>query len=239
MQIIEWGNFLKQGLPLNNNSAAMTVGFFDGVHRGHRALIDRIVLQTRQEGGFSPVIITFRKKNNANDIYSFRQKIECFREHGIAFTVVADLTKTFMQKSGKEFLKLLKERGKMGFLAIGSNFCCGHNRDTDAQTVKKINAESGIPTEIIEVIAEEGIRISSSRIREAIISGNLGEAAAMLGRPVVLDITAPGLVLPPDGWYKVLLYDKNGGKKTEEIHIDNRTVNPGSFSKLDFIEFLA
>ena len=188
MQVIEWDNFLKQGLPLENSFTAMSIGFFDGVHKGHKALFDRVVSQASAKDAGLPVIITFRKKKNSHDIYSFKQKINLFKDYGIAITVVADLSESFMSMSGKEFLRILKEKGNMWFLAIGSNFRCGYNQDTDAQTVKKINNESGIKTEIIDVLTEQGLPISSSRIRQAIINGNLKEASAMLVRPYVLDM---------------------------------------------------
>ena len=180
MQVIEWDDFIKTGLTLENNLTAMTVGFFDGVHLGHKTLIDRIVSYGKKT---VPVIITFTKKKNSKDIYNLRQKINLFKDYGIAFTVVADLSESFKRMSGKEFLRILKEKGNMEFLTIGSNFRCGHNQDTDAQAIKKINAESGIKTDIIDVLTVQGLPISSSRIRQAILDGNLKEASAMLGRP--------------------------------------------------------
>jgi len=258
MRVIEWEAFLEEGIACGMNTA-MTVGVFDGVHRGHEALIDRIV---RHDPRMIPVIVTFREnhKNRApaysGDISSFRQKAALFESRGVAVTVVADLSGSFRRMSGSEFLRLLRERGKMGFLAIGSNFRCGYRLDTDAPMIKKLNAEEGIPTDIVEALAEEGLPISSSRIRRAITQGKLDEAAALLGRPFCLDVSgaevraegasgglicrtaALGLVLPPPGRYSVLLRKSNDdpGKRTE-ITIVEGGIRIPSCHGCEFIEF--
>jgi riboflavin kinase/FMN adenylyltransferase len=240
MQIIEWETFLEKGLPAGPGLSAMTVGIFDGVHRGHKALIERI---TQYDKRFLPVIITFKNSSTklSRDILSFRQKMRFFENAGVAVTVVAELTESFKSMKGAEFLAILRECGKMGFLAVGSNFRCGAHRDTDALTIQKLNAQAGISTEIIEVLSEEGQAISASRIRNAIANGRLKEAQGMLGRPFVLDISdavpepsvktsADSLVfsitslcriLPPPGSYEVLLHTKNDGNVIKaEIQIE-------------------
>jgi riboflavin kinase/FMN adenylyltransferase len=220
MQIIDWDTFLKEGLPVGSRLSAMTVGIFDGLHRGHRALIERIVQYDKR---YLPVIITFRNssKKPFGDILSFRQKMSLFEDAGVAITVVAELTESFKSMKGAEFLRILRECGRMGFLAIGSNFRCGAHQDTDAPMIQKINAQAGVSTEIIEVLAEEGVAISSSRIRNAIVNGRLKEAQAMLGRPFVVDITdASDRILPPPGAYEVLIHAKSdSGAIRAEIQI--------------------
>ena len=225
MRIIEWETFLAQGLPLSKAYAAISVGVFDVVHRGHQALVDRIT----QTAKASPVIITFRQnhKNYTSlypvDICSFSQKTAIFEALGIAIMVVAELSDSFRRMSGPEFFRLLREHGKMGFLAVGSNFRCGHHLDTDAPAIRQLNSREGIHTDIVETLTDDGTPISSTRIRESIRQGRLTEAAAMLGRPYILDLRdashdrkgssciysiAPlGRVLPPPGEYQVILQE--------------------------------
>ena len=264
MRIIEWDAFVKEGLPVACSKAAdmaadrvagnaakraaMAVGIFDGVHRGHKVLIEKIV--SRKE--MLPVIITFRSvlkagagKKYPGDILSFRQKTEIFESMGVAVTVAADLTGSFKRMSGEEFLAILRGCGNMGFMAVGSNFRCGHNQDTDADKIVRINTRENIQTEITEVIAEEGVPISSSRIRSAIANGKLLEAEAMLGRPYCLDLKdlaaapadsfgglvydmgaehpASSRVLPPSGTFTVMLHTKNGKEKAV-IQIEKRYI---------------
>jgi riboflavin kinase/FMN adenylyltransferase len=209
----------------------MTIGVFDGVHRGHRVLIDRTV---RHDDLSVPVIITFKQnykkagrgQDYAGDISSFRQKSALIESLGAAFILIIDFSESFRRLPGLEFIRLLEEHGNMGFLAVGSGFRCGYHLDTDAQAIQRANALRGIPTDIVEALMEGPYPISSSRIRSAIAGGGLREAAAMLGANYTADILdaavpsgGPGLawdlasrgrVLPPPGRYPVLLRGKSG-----------------------------
>ena len=265
MRILEWETFIKEGLPVNNGFAAVTVGVFDGVHRGHRAIIERVTRCGRQA---LPVIVTFRKtQKNSKPLYhgnitGFKQKTAIFQNMGLAVTVAADLSDTFRRISGEQFFNLLREHGKMGFLAVGSNFRCGHNLDTDAAAIEKMGAMKNIPVDIAEILTEEGSPISSSRIRKAINNGKLKEAALMLGRNYVLDISgantpqlkssngdiiydtsANECVIPPAGKYTVLLHEENCGSKQINIEIKENLIqisaclHPAASSNLQ-LEFI-
>ena len=139
MQVIEWRHFLKDGLPNGEKLSSMTIGVFDGVHRGHRALIEKIVSHNAEN---IPVAITFRqnhkeKKHAQKDIQTFRQKIAVFESLGVKITLVIDFTESFMRMPGIEFLEILLKHGRVGFLAIGSGFRCGYRLDTDAEAIQK------------------------------------------------------------------------------------------------------
>ncbi|MDR2742899.1 MAG: FAD synthetase family protein [Treponema sp.] len=235
MQIIEWPQFLKDGLSSGDKPTSMTIGVFDGVHRGHQVLIERIV---RHDDRFTPVIITFRQNHKKarkghgywGDILSFRQKTAFIESLGAAIILVIDFSESFRRLPGLEFIRLLEEHGNMGFLAVGSDFRCGYHLDTGAPAIQKRNALRGIPTDIVEALLEGSCPISSSRIRNAIAGGSLREAASMLGRNYTADISGafvpssgPGLtwdfassgqILPPLGSYPVLLHGRNGSDRT-------------------------
>ena len=220
----------------------MTVGVFDGVHRGHRALIERVLTFDPRA---LPVIITFRqnhkKRNPAypGDINSFRQKIALFESLGISLVVAADLNVSFRHMGGAEFLGLLRERGNMRFLAVGSNFRCGYHLDTDASGIKDMNAREWIPTDIVETLTEDGEVISSSRIRKAIFQGKLGEAQAMLSRPHILDLgDGAGQVLPPPGSYGVKFHERDGSSRAGKIEIEQGGIVDAP-PTAEYIEFLA
>jgi riboflavin kinase/FMN adenylyltransferase len=271
MQIIEWPQFLKDGLPLEGKYASMTIGIFDGVHRGHRVLIDRIV---RHDDFSVPVVITFKqnhKKANREqgymgDISSFRQKSALMENLGVALILIIDFSESFRRLSGLEFFRLLAENGNIGFFAVGSNFRCGYQLDTDARAIQRINALRGIPTDIVEVLMESTYPISSSRIRSAIAGGNLREAAAMLGYnytadisdalapsgspDLIWDIASRGRLLPPPGRYPALLHSSSGGSnqgslQTEALIEGEILRVPGTFAKnhrgidWEYMEFLS
>ena len=184
MLVIEWQNFLENGLPIKGKKSSMTVGIFDGVHRGHKALLERIVLHNAD---YSPVVITFLENhkvmnNEQRDIQSFRQRLEIFEKLGIQITIVIDFSEQFRQMPGKEFLEIILKRGNAGFFAAGNNFRCGCGLDTCAAAIQEFFAARSIPAEIIPEVMEGSLAVSSSRIREAIASGDTALAKAMLGR---------------------------------------------------------
>ena len=159
----------------------MTVGIFDGVHLGHQALLKRIV---SHDSDILPVVVTFRQnhKIESGNILTFNQRQDIFESMGIQITVVIDFTEEFKKMSGIEFLKILLERGNIGFFAVGSGFRCGYQQDTDAEMIKKFFTSYDIPVKIIPKVMEGSLPVSSSRIRSAISAGNIELAQKMLGR---------------------------------------------------------
>jgi riboflavin kinase/FMN adenylyltransferase len=196
MLVIEWPQFLREGFPTGEKFSSMTVGVFDGVHRGHRALIERVVspdrdpAQTGWEAGraYAPVVVTFRQnhktKKQAGCIQTFQQKTAMFESLGIQITLAIDFTESFRRMAGIEFLEILLKHGNPGFFAVGSNFRCGYRLDTDAAAIQRFFASRQVPVEIVPEVMEDGLPISSSRIRAAIANGDLPLAEKMLGRPV-------------------------------------------------------
>ena len=202
----------------------MTIGIFDGVHRGHAELLRRVVRK-----GKNPTVVTFREnpkkffepQNYPGDIFSLEQKLSAFKILGIEQIILIDFSEYFSRLKWEEFISLLHERGNMCFLVIGSGFRCGHRLDADAAFIKSMNEAKGIPTEIIPPLGDDFGSISSSRIRAAIIQGDLPLATALLGRNIELDL-APGVselwddgeglvfeindrLVPPPGQYRALL----------------------------------
>ena len=182
--VIDWFQFIENGLPLEKKLSSVTVGVFDGVHRGHQALIERIV---SHNADYVPVIFTFRENHktddSASDIQSFRQKLAMFERLGVKITVAIDFSESFRRMPGIEFLETLFKHGGIGFFAVGSGFRCGFQLDTDAQAIQKYFNSREIPAEIVPEVTEGALPISSSRIRKCITGGEIQLAEAMLGRP--------------------------------------------------------
>jgi riboflavin kinase/FMN adenylyltransferase len=232
MLVIEWPQFLEETLPPEGRPSAITVGVFDGVHRGHKALIERVVSQKEHA---VPVVVSFRQSYNKKktgdgweypgDILTTRQKMAVFENLGVYITIIIEFSESFRRTSGADFLRILQEHGKMNFMAVGSNFRCGYQLDTGAAVIQKLNAALDIQTCVLQPLMEGSRPISSSHIRSAIAGGRLKEANVMLGRPftvdllgatvsrragrAVYDIAGRGGILPPAGGYRVLLLDKN------------------------------
>ncbi|MDR2101199.1 MAG: FAD synthetase family protein [Treponema sp.] len=252
MHVLEWSDFITQASP---EPAAMTIGAFDGVHRGHQALIERIVRH-----GPLPTVITFKQNPKkmihprayAGDIFSLGQKLRIFEDLDVARTILIDFSENFSKIRGPEFLELLKKRGNLTFLAIGSNFRCGYQLDTHAGQIKRINEGAGIPTDVVHPVPEAGFPVSSSRVRSAIVRGDLAGAAALLGRRVELDLgdvsAAPyrrngeagtvfdmpsrNRITPPDGRYGAVLYGGNvpEGERAEIFLEKGKVFVPAPFN---------
>jgi riboflavin kinase/FMN adenylyltransferase len=189
--LVEWSEFTEKGLPTGEKKASVTIGVFDGVHRGHKALIERVVSHNAEN---TPVVITFRENhktinneqlaisNEQRDIQTFEQRVKVLEEMGVQIIVVIDFSEAFRRMGGIEFLEILLTRCNIGFFAVGSAFRCGYQLDTDAAAIQKFFASRGIPAEIVPEVTEDSLPISSSRIRAAIAAGNIQLAETMLGR---------------------------------------------------------
>ena len=182
MTIIEWPLFCENGftgLIPEEKPLSITIGIFDGVHLGHQALIKRIVSHNDK----IPVVITFRhEEKNTPEIQSFHERTITLEKLGVKILLVIDFTESFKRMSGIEFLELLNKHGNIGFFAVGSNFRCGYQLDTDAAAIQRFFSSFNIPAEIIPEVKHDSQPISSSRIRAAIAAGDFQLAEIMLGR---------------------------------------------------------
>lgn len=181
MLIIDWQEFLKNGLPINDKPFSVTVGVFDGVHRGHKALIEQVISHNA-----TPVVFTFREpahknEREVNTIQTFKEKALALESLGVQILIVVDFTESFSRMSGKEFLETLLAHMNIGFFAVGANFRCGWGLDTNASAIRDFFTKRSIPTEIVPEVLHDGLPISSSRIREALAEGDLDLAQEMLG----------------------------------------------------------
>jgi len=191
MLTVEWPQFLENGLPLGNKQSSMTVGVFDGVHLGHQALIKRVVSHNADCNGSSvektPVVVTFRENHKTEEgtgnLQSFGQRTAMLEKLGVEILLVVNFTESFRRMSGIEFLEILLLHGNIGFFAVGSEFRCGYQQDTNAQAIRDFFVSRNIPVEIVPEVMEGSLPVSSSRIRNALASGDISLAEKMLGHP--------------------------------------------------------
>jgi riboflavin kinase/FMN adenylyltransferase len=263
MRVLDWQALAGGRI---REQTAMTIGVFDGVHRGHQALIAKILRQ-----GLIPTVITFRQspkrilspETYRGDIVSLPQKLAIFEDLGVSQTILIDFSENFSTLKGQEFIDALIRWGKLAYLVIGSDFRCGYRLDTDAARISALNADRGVITEVVPPVKEGALPVSSSGIRAAIVAGDFTRARAVLGRNVaidmegipsragtegvVFDLVSSNRVIPPEGRYRVIVYEhrgKNGGTGTEvEISISAGKICIPSDSRVPwqvgYIEFVS
>ena len=165
---------------LERQPRAVAIGTFDGVHRGHLS-----VIQAAVDSGLAPTVITFDPHprvafgNEVELITTLERRLELFEAAGVESTLVAPFTPELMALQPETFAE--RYLGAIGATAIaaGPNFRFGAKREGDRELLGDLGFE------ILEVVPIPGV--SSSVIRAALREGDVGEAAALLGRPFELD----------------------------------------------------
>jgi riboflavin kinase/FMN adenylyltransferase len=176
-------------------SPAVTIGNFDGVHRGHAALVAAAARWARPRGG-RIVALTF-DPHPARQIDLDRapaalstpdQKEELLAQLGVETLVVLPFTAAVAEQSAERFAReVLVECLEAKRVVVGDNFRFGHQRQGDVAVLRSLGEELGFELEALAPILHDGRPISSSRVREALARGAVEEAWALLGRPHFVD----------------------------------------------------
>jgi riboflavin kinase / FMN adenylyltransferase len=175
----------------------ITIGNFDGVHLGHQNLIRDLAQRAAKIGG-TPVVLTFNPHplqvlapNNAPlQIQTLNQKIAIMDPLGIPLVVVIPFDMQLAQMSARDFaVRILWEKLHHKEIYVGPNFAFGHRRQGSFNLLKEIGEEKGFLTGKIHQVQFRGNRVSSTAIRQALISGQVGLARRLLARPYALEGT--------------------------------------------------
>src|SRR5688500_16165259 len=176
-------------------SSVITIGSFDGVHRGHRKILKKIQ-QLAVEIGGEDVVITFHphpreviypKDNDLKVITSLDEKLEYFKRSGVANVVVVPFTIEFSQQPPQEYIeKFLVSKFHPTYIVLGYDHKFGLNRGGDVNLLKMFGVDYGF--EVIQVGEEEyeGAIISSTRIRKALMKNDIELTNALLGHPYMI-----------------------------------------------------
>jgi riboflavin kinase / FMN adenylyltransferase len=169
---------------------AATIGNFDGVHRGHRALIDRVTAKAR-EAKLTSCVLTFEphpREFFAPDaaparITRLRDKLELLAQAGVEHVHVARFDARFAAMPAGRFIDEVLVRGLgVQWLLVGRDFRFGARRAGDFATLKN----RGFALEAMPDVELEGVRVSSSAVRAALTAGELAEAERLLGHPYTI-----------------------------------------------------
>ena len=179
-----------------------TIGGFDGVHRGHQAVLARAVAWARRLGGqavaltFDPLPKAYFAPDEAHCITSLEHRLLLLGRCAIDLAVVLAFDDALAHMPPETFVRrvLLDWLGAR-HVVLGFNSTFGHGGQGNADLLRQLQARGLLEVRVPGPIRHGGTVVSSTAIRQAIRAGDLGEAAAMLGRPVAL----LGTVVPGDG----------------------------------------
>ena len=195
--------YLWQGLadvPADWGRSVVTIGVFDGVHRGHQRIIGRAVDAARGLGEPS-VVITFdphpseviRPGSHPFLLCTAPRRAELLAELGADVVCMMPFTREFSQLSPEEFVRsVLADRLHTALVAVGENFRFGHRAAGDVALLAELGDKYDFTAEGVPLLADGGVRISSSLIRQKLADGDVTGAAADLGRPHRVE----GVVVP-------------------------------------------
>ena len=190
-------------IPIGGPGSVITVGTFDGVHRGHWQVLELVRERARAIGGpgvlvtFDPHPLRIVRPESAPPLLTTPvEKSEILAESGLQYAVFVRFTRELSQLSPDEFVRdVLVARLRPAELVIGYDHGFGKGRSGDVETLRRLGAEAGFAVHVVQPVESDGAPISSSRIRAAIQAGDMRAASAGLGRPYSLR----GVVVRGDG----------------------------------------
>lgn len=167
-----------------------TIGNFDGLHRGQRAILDQVVARARELGApavvmtFEPHPLTVLAPERAPlPLTTPRQKEALLDEAGVTELLVLRFTPELARVPARSFVRdFLGERLGLREIFVGQGFVFGHGRQGNLELLQEMGKELGLTARGVEEVLWGGERISSTRVRRAIAEGQVAEAAEMLGR---------------------------------------------------------
>lgn len=233
MRVIHSASELKPG----SREVCLAIGFFDGVHLGHQQIIRQTIADAQQHEAMALVVTFDRHPNTVVApnrvpplIYSLPQKLRTIGSLGVDTLLLLHFDKSFSEQTGEQFIRrLAHDLGTIQSLCVGANFVFGFKRSGDVALLKRLGAELKFTVHGMASLALDGRIVSSTRIREAIRTGDLDTANQILGRAYSLagrvitgdklgrelgfptaNLDTTGLALPPNGVYAV--HAETGGK---------------------------
>lgn len=254
------GTLPEPGL-IGDAGSVITIGTFDGVHRGHLAVIEE--LRTRAaELGAESVLITFephplallRPDAAPGRLTTLEEKKALLARAGIDHVVVLPFTREIAQLTAREFVEeVLIERLNLRHLVIGHDHRLGRDRAGDINELRSLGRELGFDTDVVAPMTIGDEPVSSSRIRKALARGDVEAAARGLGRPYAitgevvrgdgrgrdlgfptanLEIDDPDKILPLEGIYAARA---TIGEEVHDgvVHLGPRPTFPGASSTIE------
>ena len=181
-----------RGIPERaEHGCVLTIGNFDGVHRGHQALLAKLTDKAHATGLPSAVLTFephprefFAHDNRPRRLTSLREKIQLLASRGVDRLYIARFNTRFAALTAEQFIEDVLIHGLgVRHLLIGDDFCFGKGRVGNFTMLNAAGQQAGFTVEAMHTLVHEGERVSSSAVRAALLEGDMPHAARLLGRP--------------------------------------------------------
>jgi riboflavin kinase/FMN adenylyltransferase len=188
----------------NVSFPVLTTGTFDGVHLGHKTILDKLNSVARENDGESvlltfsphPRIVLFPEQNDLKLLTTREEKIELLEHYGVDHLIIHPFTKEFSRLSSVEFIRdLLVNQLQIKKLVIGYNHHFGRNREGSLEHLLECGPVYGFDVEEIPAADIDNVNVSSTKIRKALHNGDLSTAKSYLGH----DYSLAGEVVKGEG----------------------------------------
>ena len=177
-------------------NAWLTIGIFDGVHRGHQEIL-HLLISGAHTAGEPAVVLTFSPhpavvlggKSDFKYLTTLEERAELLGSYGVDMVITQTFDRALADQSAEAFMQQLSKTLGLRALVIGYDTALGRGREANAARLAVIGQEQGFSVQVVPALTDAAGVISSTRIRRAVLAGNVAEAAAELGRP--FSITGP------------------------------------------------
>ena len=220
-------------------NSVVTIGTFDGAHKGHQKILSRLNDRAKETQGESilftfyphPRMIVFPENHNLKLLQTIDEKIESLASFGLDNLIIYPFTKEFSRLTAFEFVRdILVEKLKVKTLVIGYDHQFGRNREGDLEFLKETAKIFDFDVEEISAEEVQEVNVSSTKIRQSLNNGNIERANEFLGRPFLctgkvvegkrlgrelgfptlnIEVNNEHKILPKDGVYAVNIQIKD------------------------------
>jgi riboflavin kinase / FMN adenylyltransferase len=203
----------------------LTIGVFDGVHAGHRYLLEKLQQRAAEKNLLSGVVTfnphpqsVLHPHNQLSSLSNLEDRVRAFQELGINVVAVLTFTPKIAQLSAREFMSLLKKHLKMRGIMVGPDFVLGRGGEGNIDLLRTLGGEMNFSVEVINPYTINGEVVSSTLIRQALIQGDMKKIERLMGSHFYLR-------------GKVITSDKRGrilGFPTANLDIKPQQALPGN-----------
>ncbi|NUO71838.1 MAG: bifunctional riboflavin kinase/FAD synthetase [Frateuria sp.] len=182
------------GSCLAPDGSVVAIGAFDGLHRGHQALLAEVRLRaqaldaTPAVVSFEPLPRTYFSREPVPRLSSVREKLEGLAAAGMAQVLLLRFNAALTAMSAEDFVRrVLVERLAAREVWVGEDFRFGHKRAGDVAMLERLGAQWGFLVRVMPPVLLDGARVSATRVRALLAAGEFAGAAPLLGRPFVIE----------------------------------------------------